>query len=476
MIRWGILGAGKIAHRFVQGLSYEQNSCLEAVSCRTYEKAKAFADQYDCPVAYGGFENIVNDPNIDAVYVAVPHAFHKDWIIRCMRAGKAVLSEKPLALSGDEVKEIITVQKETGVLCMEAMKTRFVPMYEEIMRIIGEGTIGEVKEVFTSFCSATDMNATEGYYMNPVGGGALLDVGIYCASWIAAICKTKTELKWLRADVRNNVDIYTDATLSNGSCCFHLECALDRKKDRTMVIKGTKGIITVPQFHRPVSAEVYSSNEHCFTIERPYEHDDMYSEIHHFVQLLMQKKTESDIMPLSESLRCAEILDTIRTGYTCTEDTLQYLQKQEEELEFASFDYADAKRLADIILCLQKEYDRNISVSIFDETENLEVVRILQNGKNERNLLYMNGKRNCAKKCGHSSLYGAVQNSLKDVPVQSDMNCCYTGGSFPIRVNGEWKFTVSVSGLHEGKDHELIVRALSQLKGIPVQAFPYRMI
>lgn len=476
MIRWGIIGAGKIAHRFVMGLKHEKNSRLAAVSCRTYEKAKTFADQYSCPVAYGGFENIVNDPNIDAVYVAVPHAYHLEWVIRCLKAGKAVLSEKPLALNAEEVEKIITVQKEMGVLCMEAMKTRFVPMYEEIMHILDEGTIGEVKDVSTSFCSLVDSNDTKGYYMQPVGGGALLDVGIYCASWIAAISKKIPDLKWLRADVRNGVDIYTDATLSDGSALFHLECALDRKKERMMVITGTKGTITVPQFHRPVSSEIRLLDNQCFTIENPYEYDDMYSEIHHFTELLIHGKTESDIMPLSESLQCAKILDTIKKGYTCTKDTLTYLKKQEENLQFSSFDYEDAKRLADMILHLQKEYDRKISVSITDESENLEVVRILQNEKTERNVLYMNGKRNCALKCGHSSLFGAVENILKDVPELSDMNCCYTGGAFPIRVNGKWKFTVAVSGLHEGKDHELIVRALYAMKGIPVQSFPYRMI
>lgn len=476
MIRWGIIGAGKIAHRFVEGLAHEKNSCLSAVSCRTYEKAKIFADQYGCPVAYGSFDSIVNDSEIDAVYVAVPHAFHKEWVIRCLRSGKAVLSEKPLALSSEDVKDIMEVQKETGILCMEAMKTRFVPMYEEIMQIIEEGTIGDVKEVYTSFCSQTDMSDTKGYYMQPVGGGALLDVGIYCSSWIAAVCKDIPELRWLRADVRNGVDIYTDAVLGDDSVIYHLECALDRKKDRTMIIKGTKGMIAVPQFHRPVSAEVRSSNEHCFTVEKPYEYDDMYSEIHHFVQLLAEKKVQSDIMPLSESLRCAEILDTVRKGYTCNEETLQYLLHQEKDLDFSSFDYTDAKRLADIILDLQKSYDRTVSVSIFDEIEKTEIVRVLQNGKTERNLLYMNGKRNCALKCGHSSLYGAVENSLKEHSEQSDLNCCYTGGAFPIRVKGEWKFTVSVSGLHEGKDHELIIRALSIMKRIPVSDFPYRMI
>lgn len=476
MIRWGIIGAGKIAHRFVKALSYEKNSSLYAVSCRTYDKAKRFADMYDCPIAYAGFDSVVNDENIDAVYIAVPHAYHKEWIIRCLKAGKPVLCEKPLALNEEEVKEIIAVQKDTGVLCMEAMKTRFVPLYKEIMRIVQDGTIGELKEVSASFCSSVDMDNKEGYYMKPVGGGALLDVGIYCSSWIAAFAEKETELKWLRANVQNGVDIYTDAALKSDSVLFYLECALDRKKERTMVIKGTKGSIFVPQFHRPEKAKVYANNEQHFAIEKPYVHDDMFPEVSAFAELLLQKKTESRIMPLTESQRCARILDQIRAGYTYSQDTMSFLLKQEEMLQFASFDYEDARRLADIVLDLQKQYDRQISLSVIDEEKNLEIVRIMQNGKTEKNLMYMNGKRKCALECGHSSLYGAVKNIVTGKNSMSNSDICYAGGAFPIRVQREWKYTICVSGLHEGKDHELIVRALSHMLQKEMTPFPYRMI
>lgn len=99
MIRWGIIGAGRIAHRFVAALQNETDSQLYAISCRTQGKADAFACQYGNIKAYAGFDHIVNDPDVDAVYISVPHAYHKEWIIQCLKAGKPVLCEKPLCLS-----------------------------------------------------------------------------------------------------------------------------------------------------------------------------------------------------------------------------------------------------------------------------------------------------------------------------------------------------------------------------------------
>lgn len=476
MIHWGIIGAGRIAHRFVKGLSYDSDSILEAVSCRTAEKAQRFAQEYQCPKAYGGFENIVNDPDIDAVYVAVPHAFHIEWVIRCMKAGKAVLCEKPMALNAEQVREIMQVQKETGVLCMEAMKTRFVPLYHEITETVRNGTIGELTRIQTSFCYSADLSNDTAYYNQPVGGGALLDVGIYNASWIAELIHEPLEMDWVRAVCRNGIDLYTDAFLHSEHCSAILECGFDRVKEKTMILFGTGGRIKVFDFHRPVKAEVLLDDGRRYSLEKGYEGDDMASEIIHFTSLMKKGKNQSEIMPLSDSLRCAEILDLVAKGYQYDESTLTLLQAEEERLQFDSFDYADAFRLASVIQVLQKEYDRNIALSIFDEESDMEIIRILQDGKTERNLRFIQEKRKCARAYGHSSLYGCVMHELKKDQNEEMRNCMHAGGAFPIRVSGKWKYTVSVSGLHEGKDHELIVRGLSEMLQKQPVLFPYKMV
>lgn len=476
MIRWGIIGAGRIAHRFVKALMNETDSRLYAISCRTQQKADAFAQQYGNVKAYAGFDCIVNDPDVDAVYVSVPHAYHKDWIIRCLKVGKPVLCEKPLCLNEEEVDEVIAVSKQTGVLCMEALKTRFVPLYKEIRKTVENGTIGKITGIETSFCSLADLTRTDMYYLNPIGGGALLDGGIYNAGWIEDYAPSDLVLTSMKAVVKNGVDLYTDAYLEGDTCRVKLECAFDRKKEKKAVLHGTKGRITVYDLHRPIKAEVIAHNEHRYMMEKPYVVDDFYGQIHHFVQLIKDGKKESDVVPLSVSKNCAHILDTIRKGYSYDEMSLQLLEKQEEILQYTSFDNNDAWTLAKTVIDLQKEYDRNISISIFDEDRQLEIIRVLQDGKTEANLKYMNGKRNSAIACGHSSLYAYVKAvTAGHQPLFNDMYCS-SGGAFPIRVNGQWKYTVTVSGLHEGMDHEIIIRALEIILRRKTDPFPYMMV
>lgn len=476
MIRWGIIGAGRIANRFVKALEHERDSVLYAVSCRTQEKADAFAEKHGNPIAYAGFENILKDENVDAVYLATPHAYHKEWIIRCLKAGKPVLCEKPLCLNEEEVDEIIAVSQETGVLCMEAMKTRFVPLYSQIRKTVNEGVIGTVTGIETSFCSQADLSVEGRYYTDPVGGGSLLDGGIYNAAWIEDYAPADLHLDSLHAIVKNEVDIYTEAVLKSDSFTAVLECAFDRNRPKNAVIHGTKGTIVVENLHRPVKAEIIADNEHRYTIEKPYEYDDFYSQIHHFVTLIQQGKKESDVVPLSVSKRCAHILDIIAKGYRYDEHAIELLEKQEETLQYASFDYSDAMKLVNTVLKLQKEYDRTVSVSVYDEEKNLEIIRVLQDGKTEANLMYMNGKRNAAKDCGHSSLYAYVQALVHNETPAYDREHCPSGGAFPIRVNGEWKYTVAVSGLHEGKDHEIMIRALEAVLNRKCESFPYMMV
>ena len=476
MIRWGIIGAGRIAHRFVAALQNETDSQLYAISCRTQDKADAFACQYGNIKAYAGFDHIVNDPDVDAVYISVPHAYHKEWIIQCLKAGKPVLCEKPLCLSEEEVDEVIAVSRQTGVLCMEALKTRFVPLYDEIRKTVENGTIGKIVGVDTSLCSLADLSRTDLYYLNPTGGGALLDEGIYNAGWVEDYAPHDLKMTSIKAVYRDGVDLYTDAFLEENGFRVRLECAFDRKKEKKAVLHGTKGSITVYDLHRPVKAEVISHNEHRYIMEKPYVYDDFYGQIHHFVQLIRQGRKESDVVPLSVSKNCARILDTIRKGYSYDEKAVELLERQEEVLQYASFDYNGAWMLVKTILDLQKDYDRNISVSVFDEDQQLEIIRVLQDGKTEANLKYMNGKRSSAISCGHSSLYAYVAAVTSGHQPVFNETYCSSGGAFPIRINGKWKYTVTVSGLHEGGDHEIIIKALEIILKRKTDPFPYMMV
>jgi predicted dehydrogenase len=320
MIRWGILGAGKIAHRFARSLRQEPDSRLVAISCRTREKAEAFGQEFDVPRRYTDHEALLRDAEVDAIYLALPHGLHCEWAVRALRAGKAVLCEKPATLSAEEMRAVAAAARESGRLFMEAMKPRFVPAHAAVRRLLDEGAVGQLVRVETSLCNAMQDSIQATYHTQPGQGGALLDCGIYCASWLEETTTGPFESEALeriaakRLDEATGVDLYTDAYFRAGGITLRLECAFDRQKPREVVLVGTQGRIVVEELHRPQAFTLLRDGCEPVRVECPYEVDDFYGEIHHFVQCLQEGRTESPRMPLDASIRCAEILDCIRAG------------------------------------------------------------------------------------------------------------------------------------------------------------------
>ena len=315
MIRWGILGGGNIARRFAQSMEDVSGSRITAVSCRSREKAEDFAGRYGIERAFGSHESLLEDDQIDAIYLALPHGLHCLWAVRALKAGKAVLCEKPAAMSEEEMRLIAGTARECGVLFMEAMKTRFIPAYREVKRRIGEGAIGEVVSVETSLCNAMPFDsARPTYHTDPSQGGALLDVGIYCACYLEDFLRGDPVLKDLKAEFQGGVDFYADAELAFSSGRGRLTCAFDRAEPRRALITGTKGKILVEELHRPREFTVFTgAGEEKVLI--PYEVDDFYGEIVHFADCLKEGRKESPVMPFDASIRCARILDRIREGF-----------------------------------------------------------------------------------------------------------------------------------------------------------------
>lgn len=316
MIRFGILGAGNIAHRFAASLAHEGRAELIAASCRSQEKAQAFLGEVPHAHharAYGAYDEMLDDPKVDAVYLALPHAFHHEWAIRAMCKGKAVLSEKPAMLTASEVDAVADVARQRGVLFMEAMKPRFVPLYSKVLKAVHE--LGALTRVETTLCNDMlgQVEGTGTYHMTPgPGSGVLLDCGTYCASWLAQFCPDGLEPVSVSGIKRNGVDVYVDARMRSGRIEAKLECAFDRAKPRRATIVGENGYIEVDELHRPTMATVHLVGERSRALGAPYEVDDFFGEIRHFVSLLEEERTESPVMSLEDSLACASILDCIR--------------------------------------------------------------------------------------------------------------------------------------------------------------------
>ena len=316
MIRWGIIGAGKIAQRFVKRLAHEKKSQLYAVSCRTLSKAQQFADTYHALKAYGSYEKVLQDPNVDAVYITLPHGYHYLWSIQAIKAGKAVLVEKPAGINAFEIEGIIEVLKQHPVLWMEAMKSRFTPLYQKIQKIIQEGILGDIQEIHTVLNSKqSDKVIQNSYLSDPVYGGALLDCGCYCATWITEYTKGKLRIDRINADLQDGYDLHTKVQMHIGNTLATLETAINQPEKKEVLIKGTRGEIRIQDLHRPTSAELKTEDK-VEIIDCPYEVDDFYGEISHFVSLLENGKQSSPIMPIQSSLEAAMLLDRIKDAMT----------------------------------------------------------------------------------------------------------------------------------------------------------------
>ncbi len=307
MIHWGIIGTGYIAGRFAASLKNESRSTLAAVSSRSQAKAEEFAKKFDAEKFYAGHDLLLADEKIDAVYIALPHALHKEFSIKALKAGKAVLCEKPATLSFSEMEEIAAIARAEKILFMEAMKPRFVPLYQKIKSARAE--IGEIISVETSLCNLMELTGKT-YHTQQGQGGALLDVGIYCASWLDDFLGEFTGVKKVTTKIESGVDFYVDAELDFGGKLGKLECAFDRKKPRQAILNGARGKIIIDELHRPQEMTINDKK-----ISAPYEVDDFFGEINHFVNCLESGKTESEIMPLNSSLNCAKILDIIRKNF-----------------------------------------------------------------------------------------------------------------------------------------------------------------
>ena len=184
-VNWGVLGCANIAvNRVIPGMANALLTMLSAVASRTLSKAKSVAAQFDVPKAYGSYEALLADPEIEAVYIPLPNGFHAEWSIKTMRAGKHVLCEKPLAMDAAEAREIQAVRDETGMFCIEAFAYRFNPVVAKALEIVRSGVLGELCFLHTvsSYLMAKPYDPDNVRLRAEIGGGALYDMGCYAVN------------------------------------------------------------------------------------------------------------------------------------------------------------------------------------------------------------------------------------------------------------------------------------------------------
>jgi len=249
-INWGILGTGAIAHRFAADFVHVTDARLVAIGSRSGEKARAFGNRFGIPRQHGSYRELADDPDVHVVYIATPASAHKANIELCLRAGKAVLCEKPLTVNAHEAEEVIDLARRKNLFLMEAMWTRFLPLIVRLRELLAQRVIGEIRHVMADMGSQVMFDSDSRVHSEELGGGALLQKGAYLLSLASMIVGSPTSVKSLSVPGKAGVDEHTGVLLGySGGCLATLWCSVGVRSGRQGTIVGTQGQIVI---HDPI--------------------------------------------------------------------------------------------------------------------------------------------------------------------------------------------------------------------------------
>ena len=311
-VNWGIMGAGGIAGRFAQTVSACPCAKLVGVASKTEEKAKAFAQQHNVPNFYSSYEQLVQNKDIDSIYVATTHNFHYENMMLALKNGKNVLCEKAFTLTANQAKEAIDLARQKGLFLMEAFMTRFLPVNNSIKRLINSGEIGKILNITSTFGGEMPTDENNRFYSPDLGGGALLDLGIYPLSYtLFLLGKMPTDITSEMTLTKTGVDETTKMHLTFDDGCTADLCASLVKRCACTVITCEKGTITVDAFvGRPTATVRYNSgkvDKILTKTESTYIH-----ELNHACDKILSSQTESDVIPLDTTYEIMRIIDGVR--------------------------------------------------------------------------------------------------------------------------------------------------------------------
>ena len=311
-IRWGIIGLGKIANKFATDLASIETAELVAVASRNIQNANNFAEKHNAKKAYSSYEELAKDTNVDAVYIATPHSFHKEHAILCLQNKKAVLCEKPFAMNLSEVTEMIQVAKENNVLLMEALWSFFLPHFTYVLDIVKSEKFGKLKSLEADFGFHTPYNTDSRLFKKDLGGGSLLDIGIYP---IFAALATLGEPDAIHAKAtffENGADASCDMVFQYKNAKATLKSTLLEETPSVAILKFDKATVKLNrQFHQSSSITVIQNNKEEI-INFDFKTIGYNFETAHFNNLLRAGEKESNIMTFEFSKNLINTLDKVR--------------------------------------------------------------------------------------------------------------------------------------------------------------------
>ncbi|MFU8793502.1 MAG: Gfo/Idh/MocA family protein [Acholeplasmataceae bacterium] len=316
MIAFGVIGAGNIARTFCEAVN-GIGGHLYAVASRDIDKAKDYQKTYGFDKAYANYESLLEDPFVDCVYIATPHGLHYEHMMLALDYGKHILCEKAFTLNEKQAKAVLDKAKVKGRFVMEALWTRFLPTVKEVLTLVQDGLIGDIIKVEANFCFKATLGDENRLFAPHLGGGALLDVGIYPLTFADLFLGTPENIESTVDLYHTGVDLSSDIKLTYPHATAHLKASLGYNIPIEGFIYGSKGYIHMPGFFAAQHALIYNrDNELIKEIKHPHMVNGMEYEILETINCILNHQLESPLMTHDKTLEMMRLMDTLRNQWS----------------------------------------------------------------------------------------------------------------------------------------------------------------
>ncbi|CAM3048118.1 Gfo/Idh/MocA family protein [Vibrio mytili] len=311
---WGIIAPGRIAHTFAKALDVVPNANLYAVASSNLERANSFAQEYECQHVYNDYRALIDDALVDAIYIANPHRFHFEWVKACLLAGKPVLCEKPLCVDEAQARELVELAEKRQVFLMEAVWTRFLPIWQQVSNWLGEKHIGDLRLLSSSFGFNVPRDENDRLLNNDLAGGALLDMGIYNLTMSQFVLQREPSVIVANGMIgETNVDERTSVILDYDGIGSQFTVSLNTTLDNSFTIYGSNGYIKIESmFWAGSKAVLCVAGEKEEVVERPFRATGFEYQIEEVMSCIAQGKLQSDVMSWQDTINTMKTMDEIR--------------------------------------------------------------------------------------------------------------------------------------------------------------------
>jgi len=314
MFKWGIIGTGGIARAFADDITNLGNHKVCAVLSRNIETADKFSLSINDCLGYDDQHAFLNDDNIDAVYVATPNTLHCDQTISALKSNKPTLCEKPFSMNADEAHLMIQASKKFSTTLLDGMWMRYLPHILRLKEILNEGHIGDIQSIYACHGQNLQWSKNPRLWTKELGGGALLDLGIYVVSLSQMIFGTPKNVQAKSIFTKEGIDAKTSMIFEyNNGEIANLNCTMYDSHPNRAVISGEEGWIEIdPTFYAPTTIKVISKNQKEITYEESYHGHGLREQALEMQNCILNNNIESKKMTHSDSISVMEIMDNVR--------------------------------------------------------------------------------------------------------------------------------------------------------------------